>query len=130
MSFTADIERKIWKREEDFYIREWNPLKGKGGTVTFKHGPSEPFEYGDYDWYIIVALEKADKLTADRHLLTQELIMRYRWAIREGYNHQLDPNLKKQYDYPRNQNTIKGILGYIAKIEKASDEEMEALGIE
>lgn len=71
-----------------------------------------------------VALEKIDKVTQDRHLLTSELILAYRWAIREGYNHQLDSTLRNQYDYPRNQNTVKGIQGYVDRIKKASDAEM------
>jgi hypothetical protein len=54
----------------------------------------------------------------------------YRWAIREGYNHQLDKALQCQYDYPRNQNTVKGIQGYIDRIKKASDAEMKSIGLE
>lgn len=50
----------------------------------------EEFPLYDYDWYLIVALEKADKVSMDRHLLTRELLLNYRNAIREGYNHQLD----------------------------------------
>ena len=96
-------------------------------TIHFKNEGKEPFEKGERDWYITVALEKADKVKVDRHLLTQELLLQYRWAIREGFNHMLDPNLRNQYDYPRNQNTINGIKGYIKKIQEKSDKEMEDL---
>jgi hypothetical protein len=85
------------------------------------------YEKLEYDWYMTVALEKVDKVTQDRHLLTSKLILRYRWAIREGYNHELDHNLKNKYDYPRNQNTVRGIQIYIERIEKASNAEMTAL---
>ena len=67
-----------------------------------------------------IALEKSDKVKEDRHLLTADLLIEYRWAIREGYNHMLDPNLRNQYDEPRNRNTVQGIKNYIAKIEKLS----------
>ena len=56
-----------------------------------------------------VALAKVDKVTKDRHLLTAELILDYSWAIREGYNHELDRNLRNRYDNPRNRNTVEGI---------------------
>lgn len=116
-----------FRNENDFVIREGeNRLTGEE-TITFKHD-NQVFKKHDYDWYIVVALEKADKVTADRHLLTSELILQYRWAIREGYNHQLDPHLKNRYDYPRNRNTIQGIQSYIDLIKKKSDEEMKSLG--
>lgn len=67
-----------------------------------------------------VALEKSDKVTEDRHLLTADLLISYRNAIREGYNHQLDPNLRNRYDEPRNRNTVQGIKNYIDKIQKLS----------
>ena len=63
-------------------------------------------------------------------MLTAELILGYRWAIRESYNHQLDSALRNQYDYPRNQNTVKGIQGYIDRIQKASNAVMASMGIE
>lgn len=109
--------------ENDFVKREFIGFTGNE-IINFKHIP-KVYEKSDYDWYIVVAIEKADKLKTDRHLLTSELLLKYRWAIREGYQHQLDSSLKNRYDYPRNQNTIKGILGYIERIKKASDEEMQ-----
>ena len=95
-------------------------------TITFKQPTTVVYQKEEHDWYMAVALEKADKVTRDRHLLTAELIISYRWAIREGYNHQLDKALQRQYDYPRNQNTVKAIQGYIDRIKKASDLEGNA----
>ena len=69
-----------------------------------------------------MALEKADKVSMDRHLLTRELLLNYRNAIREGYNHQLDPALDGRFSYPRNKNTIQGIKSYIERIFKKQDE--------
>jgi len=74
---------------------------------------------------MVVALEKVDKVTEDRHLLTSELILNYRWAIREGFNHMLDSNLTNQYDHPRNRNTVKGIENYVDRIKRLSMNEMK-----
>lgn len=115
-----------FKKETDFYTREWNPLShpSEGQIITFKHQP-KVYKAPDYDWYMIVALEKAEKVTTDRQLLTSELLLSYRWAIREGYNHELDPALKNPWDYPRNRNTIEGIRSYIERIKKLSEKEYE-----
>ena len=112
-------ENDVYKREREvnFTLRE---------TITFKQPATVIYQKEEHDWYMAVALEKADKVTRDRHLLTAELIISYRWAIREGYNHQLDKALQRQYDYPRNQNTVKAIQGYIDRIKKASDLEGNA----
>jgi len=118
-----DSLRKIIK---DFYSIEYDAKFSKSGTITFHNPDSSEFTKHDYDWYIIVALEKADKVTIDRHLLTRELLLGYRWAIREGYQHGLDGNLKREYDYPRNKNTIKGIQGYIDLIKKLSEKEYQS----
>lgn len=108
-------------KENDIYIRERKVQFSLEEEITFKWPKPCMFVKYNYDWYITVALEKSDKVTADRHLLTRELLLGYRWAIREGYQHQLDPNLRNEYDYPRNHNTISGIKGYIEKIEKLSE---------
>ncbi len=116
-------------KENDVYKRERKVEFTLEETVTFKHFSKpelEVYEQREYDWYMSVALEKSDKVTEDRHLLTADLLISYRLAIREGYNHQLDRNLRSRYDEPRNRNTVKGIKGYIAKIEKASEEEIKA----
>lgn len=119
----------ILVKENDVYKREIKVEFTNEETITFKRFSKpelEVYQQHDYDWYMSIALEKSDKVKEDRHLLTADLLISYRWAIREGYNHQLDSNLRNRYDEPRNQNTIKGIKGYIAKIQKASDEEMKA----
>lgn len=114
-------------KENDVYKRESEEQFSKEVTITFKHF-SKPelqvFKQHDYDWYMTIALEKSDKVKDDRHLLTADLLISYRYAIREGYNHQLDPNLRNRYDEPRNHNTVQGIKNYIAKIQKLSDAEM------
>ncbi len=58
----------------------------------------------------------------DGHLLTADLLLKYRNAIRKGYNHGLDRALQKPYDYPRNRNTVKGIESYIKRINDKQDE--------
>lgn len=117
--------------EKDFYTKTWDRITGEG-VIVFRNPKPMEYKKHSYDWYIVVALEKADKVVKDRHLLTGELLLKYRWAIREGFNHVLDPHLRNPFDHPRNRNTIEGIQSYIKKIEKASDEEMknlrEALG--
>ena len=117
----------IIAKENDVYKREREVSFTLKETITFKLPVVSIYQKAEYDWYMQVALEKSDLVKQDRHLLTYELLVQYRWAIREGYNHQLDGSLRKQYDIPRNQNTIKGIQGYIDKIKKASDKEMEAV---
>lgn len=109
----------ITVKENDVYKRERKVEFTNEETITFKLPEPAVYEKPDYDWYMTVALEKSDKVVDDRHLLTKELLVGYRNAIREGYNHDLDPALQCAYDYPRNRNTVKGIQGYIDKIKKA-----------
>jgi len=118
----------LLKQETDFYIRTKEELMAKVAKITFKHPTPSEFPQHEYDWYLTVALEKADKVSVDRHLLTRDLLLNYRWAIREGYNHQLDPSLKNRFDYPNNRNSIKGIQGYIDRIKKFSEQEGEGNG--
>lgn len=117
-------------KENDVYKREREVEFTNKETITLKQPTPVIYTKHEYDWYMTVALEKVDKVTQDRHLLTAELILGYRWAIREGYGHGLDSSLRNQYDYPRNQNTVKGIQGYVDRIKKASDAEMASMGIE
>ncbi|MEA1849217.1 hypothetical protein U9K52_09860 [Chryseobacterium sp. MHB01] len=109
-------ENEVYKRERktDFTLVE---------TITLKLPKPVIYEKQEYDWYMTVALEKIDKITKDRHLLTAELILGYRWAIREGFNHQLDTALKNTYDYPRNRNTVDGVKSYIKTIENKANNE-------
>jgi hypothetical protein len=118
----------ILVKENDVYKRERKVMFTNEETITFKLPKPYVYEKPEYDWYMAVALEKSDLVTKDRHLLTSDLLIEYRWAIREGYNHGLDSALQRHYDYPRNRNTVKGIQGYINKIKKASDDEMKAMG--
>lgn len=111
--------------KKDFYESSGFDFTEKTEIITFNNPEKSEYTKHEYDWYIVVALEKADQVKIDRHLLTRELLLSYRWAIREGYNHQLDTNLKNRYDYPRNRNTIEGIKGYISLIQKRSEEEMK-----
>lgn len=110
-------------KENDVYIRQRKVQFTLEETIIFKHPEPKVYESAKHDWYMRVALEKSDLVKEDRHLLTYELLVSYRWAIREGYNHQLDPALQNQYDYPRNRNTVQGIKKYIERIQKASRRE-------
>lgn len=121
MILVKDNEVYKCERKEQFTLEE---------IITFKIPKIKVYEKPSYDWYMSVALEKSDKVKNDRHLLTSELLLQYRWAIREGYNHQLDSALKNKYDHPKNQNTLDGIHVYINRIKKASQEEMKAMGID
>lgn len=112
-------------KENDVYKRERPDRFGRKEKITFWYPNPKMFIKEEYDWYIIVALEKVDRIKEDRHLITYDLVMKYRWAIREGYNHELDANLNNQYDHPRNQNTIKGVQNYIKRIARASDSELK-----
>lgn len=112
-----------YKIENDFCIRvSENRFKGEE-MITFLHDKKE-FKKYDYDWYMSVALEKADKVTKDRHQLTGKLIIAYRHAIREAYNHNLDKSMYQQWAHPSNRNTIAGIRGFIDKIAKIKEKQL------
>lgn len=107
---------KGFRKETDFYIRESENRFSEKETITLLLPEPFVYEKQDYDWYILVALEKADKVTKDRHLLTSDLIMQYRGAIRESYQKDLD--IKMRFGHPNNRNTIQGIKSYIDRINK------------
>lgn len=111
-------------KENEVYRREREVEFTNKETITFKQPEARLYEKHESDWYMQIALEKSDMVKEDRHLLTYDLLVSYRWAIREGFNHQLDKTLKNPYSFPRNRNTIKGIEGYIDKIQRASNAEM------
>lgn len=115
----------ILVKENEVYKRERKTEFTLVETITFKQPVPLVYEKEEYDWYMTVALEKVDKVTRDRHLLTCQLILSYRRAIREGYQHGLDSALRNRYDYPRNHNTVKGIQDYVDRIRKAYDAEMK-----
>lgn len=112
----------ILVKENDVYKREREVQFTNKETITFKQPAPQVYPKHETDWYMTVALEKSDMVKEDRHLLTAELLLSYRYAIREGYNHELDPHLRNPYSYPRNRNTIKGIQGYIDLIKKKSEQ--------
>lgn len=112
-------------KENDVYKREREVEFSSKERITFKLGSKQIYEKPEYDWYMSVALEKSDLVKEDRHLLLPEVFLAYRWAIREGYNHNLDPHLITRYSHPRNRNTVAGIIGYTNRIKKAADKEME-----
>lgn len=111
----------------DFCIRKTeNRIKGNE-TISFILD-NKVYEKHRVDWYMDVAISKADKVKKDRHLLTGKLIIAYRHAIREAYNHNLDKSLYQRWAHPSNKNTIKGIQDFIDRIKakKAKqDEEFE-----
>lgn len=111
-------------KENDVYKREREREFTNDETITFKHPQPKVYQKHNTDWYMTVALEKSDLVTVDRHLLTYDLLVGYRWAIREGFNHCLDPQLRDPYAHPRNRNTVKGITDYVARIRAASDAEL------
>lgn len=115
----------ITVKENEVYKREREHEFSKKETITFKIPHEFNYIIADYDWYMCVALEKSDLIKEDRHLLTGELLINYRCAIREGFNHELDPALKKAYDFPRNKNTVQGIQKYIEKIQKAQEKQQQ-----
>lgn len=119
----------ILVKENDVYRREREVEFTNEETITFLLPEPQVYQKHEYDWYMTVALEKSDLVKEDRHLLAAELLIGYRWAIREGFNHCLDKGLKNSYGYPKNRNTVKGIQGYIDRIKKASDAEMEEMVI-
>lgn len=114
----------ILVKENDVYKRERAGEFTLEEVITFKQPQPTIYKKHSSDWYMQIALEKSDLVTADRHLLTAELLISYRWAIREGFNHQLDPQLRDPYAHPRNRNTVKGISDYVSRIRAASDAEL------
>lgn len=101
----------ITVKENEVYKRESATRFTLVETITFKQPTERVYEKADYDWYMQVALEKSDKVTEDRHLLTGELLIKYRNAIREGYQHQLDPALQKALRLPPKPEHCKGNRG-------------------
>ena len=109
-------------KENSIYKREREKPFTNAEKITFFQPEERVYEKAEYDWYMTVALEKVDKVIggSDDHLLTAEVIISYRNAIREGYNHNLDHSLKSSCSYPSNRNTVKGIISYTKRmLEKA-----------
>lgn len=102
----------------DFYSVCYYKEKSNEPVFFLKNPTSGKFNRLQYGrWYMVTALEKLQKISEnEKHLITEELVNGLWYAIREGYNHQLDPNLKREYDTPRIQNNIKAIKAYIDRI--------------
>lgn len=111
-----------FERKYDFCIRRSENRFTGEETITFLHDNKTYPKYKQ-DWYMIVAIEKADKVKTNRHLLTGKLLIAYRHAIREAYNHDLDKSMHQQWAHPSNQNTIAGIQGFIDRINKKKEEQ-------
>jgi ribosomal protein S17E len=101
----------------DFCIRKSDNRRSKEETITFLMD-ERVYKKRENDWYMIVAIEKADKVKKDRHLLTGKLIIAYKHAIRVAYNHNLDKSLAQKWWHPSNKDTISGIQGYIDQIKQ------------
>lgn len=108
----------------DFCIRKSENRKTGIETITFLID-DRVYKKLEYDWYMIVAIEKADKVKKDRHLLTGKLIIAYKHAIRVAYNHNLDKSLAQKWWHPKNKDTITGIQGYIDIIKQKMEEQQK-----
>lgn len=73
-------------------------------------------------WYMVTAFEKLRKLPPDEiRLIDKTLVNDFWYAIREGYNHMLDPALRSPYDCPRIRNTLNAVRAYIKRIAEKSN---------
>ena len=71
---------------------------------------------------MVTVLEKFQKFPPEEiRLIDKKLVYDFWWAIREGYNHMLDPALKQAYDCPRIQNTVKAVQAYVKRICERSE---------
>lgn len=103
----------------DFYSCVWYEGENMETPVYFlKNQQTGEFEKLIYTrWYMSIALEKLSRLDASEKLLiTKELVYGFWYAIREGYNHMLDPALRNPYDCPRIRNTLSAVRAYIKRI--------------
>lgn len=117
--------------QHDFDFYSVCYYKGKSNEPVFflkdqESGKFKQLQYGR--WYMGAALGKLKKISAnEKHLIDEELVNGFWYAIREGYNHQLDPNLKREYDTPRIQNTIKAVKAYIDRIAQKGKERFDSI---
>lgn len=123
-----DINRSVFiQHDYDFYSTVYYADNHSEPVFYLKNNSTGEFERLSYGRsYMVVALEKLQKLSPEEKArIDKELVNNFWWAIREGFNHMLDPNLKREYDTPRIQNTLKAVKSYIDKIVAASKKEME-----
>lgn len=125
-----DINRSVFiQHDYDFYSTVYYTDNHSEPVFYLKNNSTGEFERLSYGRsYMVVALEKLQKLSPEEKAqIDKELVNNFWWAIREGYNHMLDPNLRREYDTPRIKNTLNAVRLYIDKIVKASKEEMKVL---
>lgn len=125
-----DPDRAVFIQHDfDFYSTVYYSDNHAEPVFYLKNNSSGEFERLSYGRsYMAVALEKLQKLPPEeRAQIDKELVNNFWWAIREGFNHMLDPNLRREYDTPRIKNTIKAVRSYIDRIVVASKNEMKGL---
>ena len=123
-----DPDRKVFiQHDYDFYSTVYYTDNHSEPVFYLKNNSTGEFERLSYGRsYMVVALGKLHKLSPEEKAqIDKDLVNNFWWAIREGYNHMLDPNLKREYDTPRIKNTINAVRLYIDKIVKSSKEEMK-----
>lgn len=114
----------VMQHDFDFYSAVYYSLSPIEPVFFLKDPQTGKFNQLQYgQWYMSTALEKLQKIPAnEKDLITEDLVNGFWYAIREGYNHGLDPNLIKRYDTPRIRNTIKAVQSYIKRIEAKESE--------
>lgn len=102
------------------YYKEDNPDEP---VFFLKNQQTGVFERLHYTyWYMITVFEKLRKFPPEEiQQVDQKLVYDFWWAVREGYNHRLDPNLKQSYDCPRIRNTVKAVRAYVKRICEKSE---------
>lgn len=104
----------------DFYSVSWYKEESHLPVFFLKNPDTGEFKQLSYGrWYMVVVMEKLQKIPANEwHLITEDIVNGFWYAIREGYNHMLDPNLKREYDTPRIKNSIGAVKSYMKRIEE------------
>lgn len=117
----------VIQHDFDFYSVVYYSFLSREPVFFLKDPQSGLFKKLQYGrWYMCTALEKLQKIPAnEKHLITEALVNGFWYAIREGYNHMLDPNLRNEYDTPRIQNNIKAVQSYIKRIAEKGQKRMK-----
>lgn len=108
----------------DFYSCVYYKEDKTDEPVFFlKNQQTGEFEQLHYThWYMVTVFEKLRQFPASEiQLIDQKLVNDFWWAVREGYNHMLDPALRNPYDCPRIRNTIKAVQAYVKRICERSE---------
>lgn len=124
-----ESKKPIIQHDFDFYSVVYYDLSSHEPVFFLRDQASGTFKRLPYGrWYMSTALEKLQKIPAnEKHLITEELVNGFWYAIREGYNHMLDPNLRNEYDTPRIRNSIKAVQAYIKRIEEKGKERVRKI---